>query len=95
MMLQKWNNIIINYQGGIMDIFYNGDLVKSVRNIVPYMSLDVLSVGNAKGVNGQVCNVMYYDYALEIDRIKYLYNSVKSSNPPILPYSDTNKTLLK
>ena len=95
MMLQKWNNIIINYQGGIMDIFYNGDLVKSVRNIVPYMSLDVLSVGNAKGVNGQVCNVMYYDYALDIDRIKYLYNSVKSSNPPILPYSDTNKTLLK
>ena len=46
--------LIINYQEGTMDIFYNGDLVKSVGNIVPYMEFDLLSVGNSRGVNGEV-----------------------------------------
>lgn len=93
--LQKWNNFIINYQEGIMDIFFNGDLVKSVGNLVPYMEFDLLSVGNSQGVNGEVCNVMYYKNALDIDQIKYLYSSVKNNNPPVIPFSDTNTSLLK
>ena len=94
MKLQKWNNFVINYQEGIMDIFYNGDLVKSVSNIVPYMTFDLLSVGNNPGVIGKVCNVMYYNYGLNIERIKYIYNSVKDNTPPVLPYSQTNTSLL-
>jgi len=94
MKLQKWNNFIINYQAGIMDIFYNGDLVKSVGNIVPYMTLDVISVGNSRGVTGEICNVMYYNYPLDIDRIKYLYNTVKDNTPPVVPFSETNTSLL-
>ena len=95
MKLQKWNNFVINYQEGIMDIFYNGDLVKSVSNIVPYMTMDLLSVGNNPGVIGKVCNVMYYNHGLNIERIKYIYNSVKDNTPPVLPYSETNTSLLK
>ena len=41
----------------LMDIFFNGDLVKSVGNLVPYMEFDLLSVGNSQGVNGEVCNI--------------------------------------
>ena len=92
--LQKWNNFIINYQEGVMDIFLNGDLVKSVSNLVPYMSMDLLSVGNSPGINGQICNVMYYNFGLDIERIKYLYNSVKDDTPPVVPFSDSNSSLL-
>ena len=77
-----------------MDIFLNGDLVKSVSNLVPYMSMDLLSVGNSPGINGQICNVMYYNFGLDIERIKYLYNSVKDDTPPVVPFSDSNSSLL-
>ena len=88
MLLQKWNNMIINFEDGHMDIFINGDLVKSVSNIVPYMSLDTFSVGNSNGINGSVCNINYYNYSLDSRRIKALYNSVKGENPPIISYNE-------
>ena len=88
MLLQKWNNMIINFEDGHMDIFINGDLVKSVSNIVPYMSLDTFSVGNSNGINGSVCNINYYNYSLDSRRIKALYDSVKGDNPPIISYNE-------
>ena len=87
-MLQKWNNMIINFEDGHMDIFINGDLVKSTINIVPYMSLDTLSVGTSDGINGSICNVNYFKYSLDSRRIKALYDSVKGDNPPIISYNE-------
>lgn len=83
-LLQKWNHIIINYNGGTLDVFYNGHLVKSITQVVPYMSYDNLSVGATRGIHGGICNVNYFNHELNINEINNLYNSVKDQTPPVL-----------
>jgi hypothetical protein len=92
MLLQKWNNIIINYSGGVLDIFLNGDLVKSSVGVVPYYTIDNLTIGEENGINGGICNVVYFKRALNASNIYYLYNMVKNKTPPVL--NDSNKTIL-
>jgi hypothetical protein len=92
-LLQKWNQFIINCDGGAIDVFYNNELVKSQINMVPYMTIDDLSVGQERGIYGGVCNLVYYTSPLNVTQMYYSYNSVKSSDPPITNRS--NKTITK
>ena len=91
-LLQKWNNIIINYNGGTLDIFLNGELVKSSIEVVPYYTLDNLTIGENDGIKGGICNVIYFRRALSSPNIYYLYNLVKNRSPPII--NDSNETIL-
>ena len=91
-LLQKWNNIIINFNGGTLDIFLNGELVKSSIEVVPYMKFDVLTIGNDQGINGSICNVVYYKKALSITNIYYIYKNVKDKTPPVI--NNLNKTII-
>jgi len=92
LLLQKWNNLIINYNGGTMDIFLNGELVKSSIEVVPYYTLENLTIGENNGIKGGICNVIYFRRALTSQNIYYIYNSVKNKTPPIL--NDSNETIL-
>ena len=96
-LLQKWNNIIINYSNGTLDIFYNGQLVKSANEAVPAMSKDTLTIGSNNGVNGGICNVTYFNTELSMSQIYYLYNIVKNKNPPVVNSSKESivKNVLK
>lgn len=92
-LLQKWNNIIINYSGGILDIFLNGELVKSNIGVVPYYTLDNLTIGEDGGIKGGICNVVYFNKALSSTNIYILYNMIKNKPLPII--YDSNITITK
>lgn len=81
---QKWTNIFINYQGGTLDVFIDNKLVSSTTNVVSYMSHDSIVSGKINGINGGICNVMYYDRVLKKSEIDTLYNSQKLLNPPVI-----------
>ena len=92
-LLQKWNNVIINYTGGTLDVFYNGVLVNSSEHVIPYMKFDSLSVGQNNGLYGGICNVIYFNKPLTGTQIYYIYNSVKNKTPPTL--YDSNFDILQ
>jgi hypothetical protein len=92
-LLQKWNNIIINYNGGVLDIFLNGELVKSDPGVVPYYTLDSLTIGENDGLKGGICNVIYFNKPLTGSKISNLYNLVKFKSPPTTIESD--ETIIK
>ena len=74
---QKWVNIIINYQGGTLDIFMDNHLVSSTPNIIPYMQYDNIDIGKNKGIYGRIKNVVYYNHYLTRHKISWLYNYYK------------------
>ena len=82
--LQKWNNFIINYDGGNTDIFINGKLVGTKAGVIPYMKYDNVVTGQREGLPGGICNVQYYHNPISRTTIDLEYSSLKNKTPPII-----------
>jgi len=72
---QKWNNIIINYSGGTLDIFINNNLVVSKQNITPLLDYNKVTSGSPNGIHGGIKDIIYYDKVLSRSQIHAIYNS--------------------
>jgi len=81
---QKWNNIVVNYDNGFIDVFLNGDLVGSISGVAPYMSFDNIIVGESKGLQGAICNVTYYSKPLKKDDIVLNYKTLRDKKVPYI-----------
>jgi hypothetical protein len=95
---QKWNQIVMNYNRNVVDIFINGNLERSFKmndGIMPqYNALDSITVGDDNGIEGAVCNVVYYHHPLNAEDVANSYNLFMNFNPPINkdvidPYQNT------
>jgi len=81
---QKWNNIVVNYDGGILDVFINNELVATQKEVIPYKEYDVIESGSEPGISGGICNIMYFNDSISRNKISWLYHSAKHFNPPVL-----------
>ena len=82
--LQKWHNVVVNYVGGTVDVFLDGELAGSEERIVPYKTFNAMTVGQDNGISGGICNVIYYPSYISKAKIKSNYGFLKNKNPPII-----------
>lgn len=84
---QKWNFIVFNYKGNYVDLFINGSLETTYAfqdNEFPqYFNSDKMVVGDDYGVDGAICNIVFYTKPLEINQIVQNYNYLMLQNPPV------------
>ena len=72
---QRWNNIIINYFGGTLDLFLNNELVLSKINITPLLFPNQIICGSDNGINGGIKSLKFYNKTLSKNDINLIYNS--------------------
>jgi len=73
---QKWNNIIINYHGGTLDIFMTGKLSSSTPNIIPLSNSFSATIGSKNGIYGGIKDIVYYKDILTQHQINLINNII-------------------
>ena len=82
--LQKWNHVVLNYVNGTCDVFMNGELLSSKRDIIPIKEADSVEIGAVDGIQGSICNVILFNKQLSSSKIKGLYDQFSGKNPPTI-----------
>jgi hypothetical protein len=67
-----------------MDLFFNGELVASKPNIAPFMKYENVDVGAENGIEGGICNVVYYKKTLSKGDITMGYKLLSDKSPPVI-----------
>tara|TARA_B110001450_G_C17633111_1_gene486069 strand:+ start:120 stop:1793 length:1674 start_codon:yes stop_codon:yes gene_type:complete len=80
-LFQRWNNFVVNYNYGTLDLFINNNLVLTKDRVTPYIKNSFLLFGSEdeKLYNCGICNIKYYDVPLNLTNINDIY---KNKNTP-------------
>ena len=81
---QRWNHIVVNYDSGFIDVFLNGELVGSKSGVAPYMNFDTIVAGAYNGIEGGICNVVYYEEILKKSEIVLMYKALRDKKIPYI-----------
>ena len=83
---QKWNHVVFNYKSRHVDLFVNGNLVRTFnfkKSIPSYNLGDLITIGSNNGLSGAIANIRYYKKNLSKQQIATIYNMLMNKNPPI------------
>jgi hypothetical protein len=86
--LQKWFNIVLNYNNGRLDVFLNAELVKTSFDVISCIKYDALTIGQDSGANAKICNLTYFKQPIDIVSIRTMYNVAKIDDTPNVPKKD-------
>jgi len=86
--LQTWNNVVINSDKGVIDIFINNSLVYTGDHLPDNANKSkewfTIQTGQADGIHGEICNIMLNTTPFSKTEIAWLYKTNKALNPPIV-----------
>ena len=83
--LQKWNHIVLNYLNGTCDVFVNSELHATKIEVIPIKDDDkIFEIGTQDGIEGKVCNIIFFQEHLNSSKIKKLYEEFYYKNPPTI-----------
>tara|TARA_B100000902_G_C27321589_1_gene925067 strand:- start:1948 stop:2934 length:987 start_codon:yes stop_codon:yes gene_type:complete len=89
--IKKWVNIIIRMQNTVMDVYVNGTISgRLTLTDVPIQNYYNVNITKNGGFNGNLSNLRYYDYAMNIFEITKIV-----SNGPNLDTDAENKGKLQ
>ena len=91
---QTWNNIVINYHDGNLDVFLNGILV-GTKNNIEYMKFSDIVVGETNGLYGGICNVTYFDSPRTSKNIMLSYKLLRNKKEPYIDSFINEKVEIK
>lgn len=73
LLYQKWNTFILNVKDGVLDLFINGTMIHH-QQISNKYKIDKIIVGENRGINGGIKNVVFYNTPLKLYQIHYLHS---------------------
>ena len=75
---QKWQFFVINYEDGVIDVFIDGKLVGSKKNIAQYFDKDKVTIGEHNGVHGSIKDIYYYENTRPVNNVEFLHDLTKN-----------------
>ena len=68
---QKWNTVVLNVNGGDIDVFLNGNVIHH-QQITNKYKIEKITIGENKGLEGGIKNVVFYNKPLRLYQVHLL-----------------------